>query len=109
MDAPVYRHADTKTTLLGLNFPGDFFVVVVASYLWLMLLPPATFLLAEASTHAAVALLNHGRPPQHWPHWLGFQLRRALYGGHLSAAARSRAPQFPFGPYRSTDRARRRG
>jgi len=24
MDAPVYRHADARATLLGLNFPGDF-------------------------------------------------------------------------------------
>jgi hypothetical protein len=24
---PVYRHADARATLLGLNFPGDFFAV----------------------------------------------------------------------------------
>jgi hypothetical protein len=101
MDAPVYRHADTKATLLGLNFPGDFFLVVVTGYLWLMLLPPLGFLLATAAIHASIALLNHGKPPQHWAHWLAFHLRRLLNGGHLSAAARSRAPQFPFGPYRS--------
>jgi hypothetical protein len=45
-----------------------------------------------------MALLNHGKPPQHWPHWLGFELRRLLYRGHLSAA-RSRAPQCPVGRY----------
>ena len=58
MDAPVYRHADTQATLLGLNFPGDFFAVVVLGYLWLVVLPPGGFLLAAASTHAA------DRPPQ---------------------------------------------
>ncbi|MGO9829688.1 MAG: hypothetical protein ACLPJH_06070 [Myxococcaceae bacterium] len=108
MDAPVYRHADARATLLGLNFPVDFFVVVVASYLWLMVLRPLAFLLATASTHAAVALLNRGRPPQHWAHSLSFQLRRLLFAGELSAAARSRAPQFPFGPYRSGDASRSR-
>jgi hypothetical protein len=108
MDAPVYRHADSRATLLGLNFPGDFFVVVVASYLWLMLLRPLPFLGAVATTHLVVALLNSGRPPQHWQHWLSFHLRRRLHGGELSAAARSRAPQFPFGPYRSTSVQRRR-
>ena len=101
MDAPVYRHADSRATLLGLNFPGDFFFVLVASYLWLMVLRPIAFLLAAASTHAAVALLNHGRPPQHWTHVVGVQLRRRLFAGEVSAAARSHAPPFPFGPYRS--------
>jgi hypothetical protein len=48
-------------------------------------------------------LLNHGHPPQHWPHWVAFQLRRHLHGGRLSAAARSRAPQFPHGPVRSRE------
>ena len=103
MDAPVYRHAEARATLLGLHFPGDFFVVLVASYLWLMLLGPLSFLLAAGGTHAAVALLNRGRPPQHWAHWLGFQLRRVRFEGEVSAAARSAAPQFPFGPYRSLD------
>jgi hypothetical protein len=109
MDAPVYRHAETRATLLGLHFPGDFFVVVVASYLWLMVLRPVAFLLATAATHAAVALLNRGRPPLYWPHWLAFRLRRLLYRGQVSAAARSHAPQFPFGPYRSSDTGRGRG
>jgi hypothetical protein len=54
-----------------------------------------------AGTHLGIALLNHGKPPQHWAHWLAFQLRRKFCGNVLSAAARSRAPQFPFGPYRS--------
>ena len=107
MDAPVYRHADSRATLLGLNFPGDFFVVVVLGYLWLVILPPGPFLLATAGTHAAMALLNHGKPAQHWAHWLGFHLRRLLYGGHLSGAARSRAPQCPVGPYVVARDARR--
>jgi len=107
VDAPVYRHAEARATLLGLNFPGDFFVVVVASYFWLMALRPLAFLLATASTHAAVALLNRGRPPQHWAHWLSFQLRRLLLRGEVSAAARSNAPQFPFGPYCSSEARRR--
>ena len=99
MDAPVYRHADTQATLLGLNFPGDFLAVVVLGYGWLVLLPPGAFLLATAATHVALAFLNHGKPPQHWSHWLAFHTRRLRYGGHLSAAARTRAPQCPVGPY----------
>ena len=101
MEAPVYRHADLRATLLGLNFPGDFFFVVVASYLWLMVLRPLPFLLAVALTHGSVAILNTGRPHQHWQHWLAFHLRQSLYRGEISAAARSRAPQFPLGPYRT--------
>lgn len=107
MDAPVYRHAEARATLLGLHFPGDFFVVLVTSYLWLMLLRPLAFLAATACTHTAVALLNRGRPPQHWSHWVAFQLRRLRFQGEISAAARSQAPQFPFGPYRSQDACRR--
>jgi hypothetical protein len=105
MDAPVYRHAESRATLLGLNFPTDFFVVVVLSYLWLLLLAPAPSVLAAIGTHLGMALLNHGRPPQYWPHWLAFHVRRRLYRGHLSAAARSRAPQFSHGPYRTTGSA----
>ena len=30
---PVYRHADSRATLLGLNFPGDFFAVVALEHL----------------------------------------------------------------------------
>ena len=106
MDALVYRHAEVRATLLGLNFPGDFFFVVVASYLWLMVLGPLPFLLAVATTHGAVALLNTGRPPHHWQHSVAFHLRRLLHSGEVSAAARSRAPQFPFGPYRSSAETR---
>jgi hypothetical protein len=106
MEAPVYRHAELRATLFGLNFPGDFFFVLVASYLWLMVLRPLPFLLAVALTHGSVALLTTGRPPQHWQHWLAFHMRRCLHGGELSAAARSRAPQFPFGPYRSAANGR---
>ena len=106
MEAPVYRHADLRATLLGLNFPGDFFLVVVASYLWLMVLRPLPFLLAVALTHGSVVLLNTGRAPLHWQHWLAFHLRRWLYQGELSAAARSRAPQLPIGPYRACADAR---
>jgi hypothetical protein len=108
MDAPVYRHADSRATLLGLNFPGDFFVVVVASYLFLLVLRPLPFVLAVAGTHGAMALLNSGRAPQHWQHFLAFAVRRLLYRGHLSAAARSPAPRFPFGVYRSTAEPRSR-
>ncbi len=102
MDAPVYRHAESRATLLGLNFPTDFFVVVVLSYLWLLLLAPAA-LRPRGGRNAPGDGAAQPRPAsQYWPHWLAFQLRKRLYGGHLSAAARSRAPQFPHGPYRST-------
>src|SRR5271169_76267 len=107
MEAPVYRHADLRATLLGLNFPGDFFFVVVASYVWLMVLRPLPFLLAVAVTHGTVALFNTGRPPQHWQHWLAFKLRQVLHHGEVSAAGRSRAPQFPLGPYRIRGDGRR--
>jgi len=103
MDAPVYRHAESRATLLGLHFPTDFFVVVVTGYGWLLLLRPLPSLLAVAATHVSLVLLNTGRPPQHWPHWVAFHLRRHLHGARLSAAARSRAPQFPHGPLRSRE------
>jgi len=101
MDAPVYRHAESRATLLGLHFPTDFFVVVVAGYLWLLLLRPLPSLLAVAATHGCLVLLKAGRPPQHWPHFVAFHTRRLLHRGRLSAAARSRAPAFPYGPLRS--------
>jgi hypothetical protein len=101
MDAPVYRHAESRATLLGLHFPTDFFVVVVTGYGWLLLLRPLPSLLAVAATHLCLVLLNHDRPPQRWPHWIGFQSRQILHGGQLGAAARSRAPQFPHAPLRA--------
>jgi hypothetical protein len=103
MDAPVYRHAESRATLLGLTFPTDFFVVVVTGYGWLLLLRPLPSLLAAVATHLGLVLLNAGRPPQHWPHWVAFRARQLLNQRQLSAAARSRAPQFPFGPLRSRE------
>ena len=61
MDAPVYRHTDARAMLLGLNFPGDFLAVVVLGYLWLVVPPPAGFLLAVRRHAHGHRILSHGK------------------------------------------------
>ena len=100
MRAPVYRNADARNTLLGLAFPGE--VLLVLSVLWLAMLAVEINLAALVTVgfYLFIRLVSTGRPEAYLQHWLGWTLRRLLFQGLLSAAARARIPRCPFGPYR---------
>jgi hypothetical protein len=99
MRAPVYRNIEEATTFLGLTFPLEVVLVFAAWLGCLATLPAGKALLGMAATYAAVRFAGQGRPPGFVQHWVNWQLRRLLSGGHLSAAARAPAPRFPFAPY----------
>lgn len=93
--APVYRHLESRQTLLGLEVPVEFFSFFGVVYLVLPLLPAGKAALVLIAVYAAFRLARRGRPPLYLVHYLQWQMRRALGGGWLSAAARARQPRFP--------------
>jgi len=97
MRAPVYRNIEAQSTLLGLAFPTEVAVVLGSFWGSMLLLPAGLALLATAAVYTAVRVVGYGRPPLFLQHYLAWRLRGLLGGGRLSAAARSPAPQFPFG------------
>jgi hypothetical protein len=100
MRAPVYRHIEGRSTIGGLSLNGFIALlgVALAAIQWL---PLGSSLLAICGTYAALRLAASGRPPQFWQHLAVWRVRQLAAGGRLSAAARCRSPQFPFGPYQS--------
>jgi hypothetical protein len=103
MRAPVFRNIEGKNTFLGLAFPGEALGVLAAFWLLLATLPPRFALPVGIALYLAIRLMGRGRPPKHVQSWIVWQLRRRLSGGRLSAAARARAPRFPFADYASRD------
>jgi hypothetical protein len=107
MRAPVYRHAEASSTVLGLTLPG-FLGVLGAAIPAIQLLGPGSSLLAIAALYVALRIASRGKPPMHWQHLVLWHARRRAAGGRFSAAARCQSPQFPFGPYVSRGGQRRR-
>jgi hypothetical protein len=98
MDAPVYRNAEGRNTFLGLAFPLE--VLLVMLTFWpAMLLGPEPGALLTAVVYVGLRLINHGRPEAFVQHYVMRAARRTLFGGRLSAAARSRIPACPVGLY----------
>src|SRR5262245_9257717 len=103
MRAPVYRNIEAQSTFLGLALPTEMGIFMLG--VWALLLSSAftTALLGSAALYAVIRLATYGRPPLFLQHALGRVTRSWLAGGRISAAARARAPRFPFGPYRCRD------
>jgi hypothetical protein len=98
MTAPVYRNAEAENRFLGLSFPVE--VLLVLGTFWpSMLLGPTVGMVLTSGVYVGIRVVTYGRPDSFVQHHLLRQARRVLYRGRLSAAARSRTPAFPFGPY----------
>jgi len=102
MRAPIYRHVEGRSTIAGLSLNG-FIAMLAVALAAIQLLPLGSSLLAIAGSYFVLRLAGSGKPPMYWQHLAVWELRRLASAGRLSAAARSRAPQFPFGPYHSWD------
>ena len=105
MRAPVYRHVEGRSTIAGLGLNGFISMLAVALGA-IQLLPTASSLVAITGTYAALRLAADGKPPLFWQHLAIWKVRQLATGGRLSAAARCRSPQYPFGPYQSRDAPR---
>jgi hypothetical protein len=105
MRAPTYRHIDGQNTLGGLSLHG-FIGLLAVSLAAIQFLPFLGSLIAVAAVYVGLRLASSGKPPLYWQHLIVFHTRRWLAGSRLSAAARCRCPQFPFGPYASRDLGR---
>lgn len=105
MRAPVYRHVDGQSTVAGVSLNG--FIALLAVALGaIQLLSFGGSLAAIAGTYAAMRLAGRGKPPRYWQHLVVFHVRRLIAAGRLSAAARTRVPRFPYGPYLFRDAGR---
>ena len=98
MVAPVYRNAEAESRFLGLGFPFET-LLVLGTFWPAMLLGPTAGMVLTSAAYVGIRVVTYGRPDSFVQHYVMQRARRALYRGRLSAAARSRTPSFPFGPY----------
>jgi hypothetical protein len=103
MTAPVYRHLDSRSTFLGLAFPMEWVGVLGAAWLGTALGAPNVGAGAGGALFLILRIAGAGKPEGHIQHWVLWRIRQARSGGRLCAAARARAPRFPFGPYEWRD------
>jgi len=103
MRAPVYRSLDAKNTLAGLSFPTEFGVVMGVYWLGVFFLSGTATALLVGGVYVAIWSLNHTRSEGFLQDYITWQLRRLIGGGRLSAAARARVPECPFGEYEYRD------
>jgi hypothetical protein len=96
MRAPVYRNIEARDSFLGLDFPTEVVTVLAVFWVTAYTLPMGLAAGATVLAYAGLRAVNMGRAPQFLKHWLIWQLRRHRSGGRLSAAARTRAPYFPY-------------
>lgn len=98
--APVYRNAEASNMLLGLAVPTELTLVLGVAWIALYLLPLLVAVLLTGLTYGGIRALHYGKAPGFLQDWLGWQMRRALSRGRLSAAARQhRLPRFPYASY----------
>lgn len=105
MRAPVYRHIDGQSSVAGVSLTG-FIALLGVSLAAIQLLAFGPSLAVIGGAYAMLRLAGRGRPPLYWQHLVVFHVRRTAAGGRLSAAARARVPQYPFGSYLFRDAGR---
>ena len=103
MRAPVYRNIEAQNTLAGLAFPMEVLLFLAGCVGFIQVFAPLPALAGIAGLYGGIRAASHGRPPLFLQHWLSWHFRSLYTGGRLSAAARSRVPRFPFGPYVSRE------
>lgn len=104
MRATVYRSIDTANTFLGLAFPSEVLVVMVAYWVAAVTLPIGTAALVTLGAYVGLRLATMGRPPLHLQHLALFHARRVMSAGRFSPAARAASHKcFPFAPRRFRD------
>src|ERR1700694_2259747 len=98
MLAPVYRSLEARSTVLGLAFPAEFSIVLCAWWAGMLLIGGFPGLALALGASVLARTLHYGRAEGFVQHWLQWKVRRALFEGRLSAAARvspSRTRCFP--------------
>ena len=104
MHAPVYRSLEASTKFLGLVFPSEVLLMTalfIASTRLLALGPQALVMIAA---YLLIVLTGLGKPPLHKQHLALFHVRRLVWGGRFSAAARAVShAHCPFATYASRD------
>jgi len=98
MRAPVYRHLESKNTMLGLAFPTEWMVLFVTVWTAMAMNEPNVAIALGVALYAAFRVVGAGKPEAHLQNWLLWHIRQLWTRGRLSAAARASVPHFPHGP-----------
>ena len=93
MLAPVYRHADAKSSIAGVGIHEFLLLqgVAVGAIQFLSLWMAA---LALGAAYGTLRAASFGRPQFYWQHRLAWHLRLKRYGGRRSATTHARHPTF---------------
>jgi hypothetical protein len=105
MDAPVYRHLDTKPTFLGLTFPAEWLVVFLPIPVSLALKQFLAGALLTTTMYVTFRWVTYGQAEGHLHQLFLFRWRQRG-GGRFSAAARTRQARYRFAPYAMDSRLR---
>ena len=95
MRTPVYRHLDARGGLFGLSVL-EWAPILFIAWFGMALDRPNQGVLVGTALYAGLRLVGHGRPNGFLQALLSWRWRQSQSGGRLSAAARGRAPRFPF-------------
>ncbi len=107
MRAPVYRHLDATARFAGLTFPVEWMMVLGVAVVPAELGAPGAGILGAAILYVFLRVATYGRPEHHIQDYGIWLVRKLVYRGRLSAAARAPAPRFPFAKYQLRDAPRR--
>lgn len=99
MTSPVYRHLDTKPTVMGLVFPEEWFLVITPLVLSFFVSQPLVGAGLCFVLYVVIRVGTHGKAPGHLYHWVLFKIRQVRSGGRFTAAARAPQPRFRLIPY----------
>jgi hypothetical protein len=102
MRTPVYRHLDARGGLFGLSVL-EWAPILFIAWSGMALDRPNQGVLIAVAVYAGLRVVGHGRPDGFLQAFVSWRWRQGESGGRLSAAARGRAPRFPFAEYEFRD------
>lgn len=99
MTSPVYRHLDAKPTVMGLQFPAEWFFAITPTVLGLLVKQLFVGAALSAVLYVVFLVATYGKAEGHILHWVLFRIRHLQCGGRYSAAARAPQRRFRLAPY----------
>ena len=99
MTAPVYRHLDATPTVMGLQFPAEWFLAMSPAVLGLFVKQLLLGVALSAVLYVVFRVATYGKAEGHILHWLLFRVRQLQCGGRYSASARAPQLRFRLAPY----------
>ena len=93
MIAPVYRHADAKSSIAGVGI-HEFLLLQGAAVGAIQFLSLWAAALTLAAVYATLRAASFGRPPYYWQHRVAWHIRLKRHLGRRSASVHVTQPPF---------------